>query len=316
MKKIKIVSEEDLKKEADSFDIQTDERIKAGFIPDLRRLKKLDWFYNNVWRDPEFVKIHLMPKINFVIGIAKRKGGKVLELGCGYGYLSLELARNGLDVVGVDLSPKSIEVAKKFAEENQFKENFGYLKYECADIMSMDLGEETFNSIIFFSTLHHMPNIHLLFPKLQKALKKGGNLIIVEPLRGEFTKKSAEFVVILRAVLPFYIVQKEKLENLNLKKWKEHIQDIYDEYTFAGEHEQSPNDNLTNKAEMIINVTKKYFNIEKIQYSDAFLEKMIGGLRGENKYELARLLKFLDDKLVKEKILPFTNIQIHAVKKY
>ncbi len=304
----------DLKKEANAFDIQTDERMKAGFIPDLRRLKKVDWFYNNIWRDPEFVKIYLMPKINFVVDIAKRKGGKVLELGCGYGYLSLELARNGLDVLGVDLSPKSIEIAKQFAKENTFKETFGLLKYKCADIISMTLEDESFDSIIFFSTLHHMPDLNQLFPRLQKALKKGGNLIIVEPLRGEFTKKSAEYVAILRTVLPFYIPFKDKVENLGNKSWGEYVQCIYDEYTFVGEHEQSPNDNLTNKAEMIINATQKYFNVEKIQYSDAFLEKMIGGLRGENKYELARLLKLLDDKLIKEKILPFTNIQIHAIK--
>ena len=43
--------------EADAFDKQIEERIKNGFIPDLRRLRKVDWFYNNVWREPEFVEI-------------------------------------------------------------------------------------------------------------------------------------------------------------------------------------------------------------------------------------------------------------------
>ncbi len=61
-----------LKKEISVFDKQVEERIKHGFIPDLRRLKKVNWFYNNVWRDPEFVKINMMPKINFILDIAKK----------------------------------------------------------------------------------------------------------------------------------------------------------------------------------------------------------------------------------------------------
>ena len=73
--------DEKLKEEAKAFDVQTDERIKHGFIPDLRRLRKVDWFYNNVWREPEFVEIQMMPRINFVIDIAKDRGGKVIRTG-------------------------------------------------------------------------------------------------------------------------------------------------------------------------------------------------------------------------------------------
>ena len=113
-----MVKKEILEKEVKAFDRQTNERIKHGFIPDLRKLQKVDWFYNNVWRNPELVKIHLMPEIDFVLNISKQRGGKVIKLGCGFGYLTLELARNGLNVVGVDLSSRSIEIAHKFAIEH------------------------------------------------------------------------------------------------------------------------------------------------------------------------------------------------------
>jgi len=304
-----------LQKEAEAFDKQSDERIKHGFIPDLRRLKKVDWFYNNAWRDPEFVKIHLMPKINFVINIAKQRGGRVLELGCGYGYLTLELARNGLDVVGVDLSPKSIEIAKKFAEENSFKENFGSLKYLCNNILSIDLGENKFDTIIFFGTLHHIADIDLILSKVHKALKNKGNLIVCEPIRDNFTKKSAEFAAIMRAVLPTWVPLEQKLKELdNQKSWKTYVNQIYEEYTYKGEHEQSPCDNVTASEKIILNTIKKYFTIKTTEYSDAFIDKLIGGLRGEDKYILARFLKFLDDDLIARKVLPHTSIRLHAVK--
>lgn len=306
-----------LQKEAEAFDKQVDERIKHGFIPDLRRLKKVDWFYNNIWRDPEFVKINLMPKIDFVLDIAKQRGGKVIELGCGYGYLTLELARNGLDVVGVDLSPKSIEIAKKFANENPFKENFGSLKYVCGDILSMDLGENKFDTIVFFGTLHHIPDIDLILSKVHKALKSGGNLIVCEPIRDNFTKKSAEFAAIFRAVLPTWISYDKKLKGLNNQEsWHKYVEQIFGEYTYKDEHEQSPCDNITASEKIIVDTIKKYFTIKTIEYSDAFIDKLIGGLRGENKYILARFLKFLDDDLIARKVLPPTSIKLHAVKLY
>ncbi len=76
--------------EKQAFDQQAEERIEHGFVPDLRRLKKVNWFYNNVWRDPEFVKIHWMPRINSIIEQARSRGGRVLELGCGYGETCLK----------------------------------------------------------------------------------------------------------------------------------------------------------------------------------------------------------------------------------
>ena len=120
------MSEFDLVNEASAFDKQALERISNGFVPDLRKLVKVEWFYNNVWRDPEFVKIHWLPRINTIIEHAKN-GKNVVEFGCGLGMLSLELARNGLDVTGVDISPKCIEIVNQYKESNTQKAGFGKL---------------------------------------------------------------------------------------------------------------------------------------------------------------------------------------------
>lgn len=303
------------KEEAEAFDKQAEERIKHGFVPDLRRLKKVGWFYNNVWRDPEFVKIHLMPEVNFVLNIALSNGGKVIELGCGYGYLTLELARNDMDVIGVDLSPKNIEIARKIAEENPFKDNFWSLSYKCDDILSMELRENEFDSVIFFRTLHHMPDVDLVLSKVYQALKNDGNLILSEPIRDNVTMKSATFAAILRAILPTWIPYEKKLKGLdNPEAWDRYVEQIFNEYTYKEEHEQSPCDNITASDEVIVNTVKKYFKIQTIEYADAFIDKLIGGLRGENKYLLAKFLKFLDNELIRRKVLPPTSIRIHAIK--
>lgn len=311
-----MVDQEVLRREAEAFDKQIEERVKHGYVPDLRRLQQVDWFYNNVWRDPEFVKIHMMPKIEFVLDIAVGRGGKVIELGCGCGYLTLELARNGLDVIGVDMSQKSIEIAQKVADENPFNERFGSLMYKCDDILSIDMGENEFDSVIFFGTLHHLPGTDLVLAKAHRALKNGGNLIICEPVRDNFTMKSAEFAAILRAVLPTWIPYEEKLKELdNPESWRKYVEQIFSEYTYKEEHKQSPCDNVTASEEVVVNAVKKYFKIQTIEYSDAFIDKLIGGLRGEHKYILAKFLKFIDDDLVRRSVLPPTSIRIHAIKR-
>jgi SAM-dependent methyltransferase len=49
--------------------------------------------------------------VRFYVEMARRHGGPVLELGCGTGRVTLALAREGFEVVGVDALPSMLEQA-------------------------------------------------------------------------------------------------------------------------------------------------------------------------------------------------------------
>lgn len=307
---------ERLEKEAAAFDKQALERIQNGFVPDLRRLKKVDWFYNNVWRDPEFAKIHWFPRIKNIIEHAKKSGSKVLEVGCGLGMLSLEFARHGLEVTGVDLSPKSIEIAKHYKEANPFKGNFGSLRYICADFKEIEFEKEYFDSVVFFRTFHHIPDPERTVQKVSSILALGGKIILSEPVRAHFTMESALLAGILRIILPTWIPYSEKLKrDWNEGDWNQEIHDIFEEYVIKGKYEQSPMDNTTNSSEEIVKSIKKHFMIIEENYYDAFVDKIIGGLRGEYKYELANFLSFLDKYIIENGFLPPTSLELVGTKK-
>src|SRR5690242_14601797 len=54
----------------------------------------------------------------FYLEAAQRLGGPVLELGCGTGRVLLPIARTGIDVTGIDLSPQMLaRCHKKLAME-------------------------------------------------------------------------------------------------------------------------------------------------------------------------------------------------------
>ena len=111
-------------KEAKAFDKQVLYRDKLNLIPDIKNLKKNYNFFNNPWRDPKFFEIQWMPIIKKIIKEIKKTKSKknILEVGCGTGFLSLELARNKNYVTGIDLSSESINLGKKYLKKKLTKE--------------------------------------------------------------------------------------------------------------------------------------------------------------------------------------------------
>ena len=55
---------------------------------------------------------NLIADIPFYLKYAKKQNGKILELGCGTGRVSIELAKNGYFVTGLDLSESMLEIYK------------------------------------------------------------------------------------------------------------------------------------------------------------------------------------------------------------
>lgn len=65
---------------------------------------------------------------NFVQRLAPRS---VLDAGCGTGRVGRELARRGLDVVGVDLDPEMLATARRKAPD---------MEWRLSDLVSVDMG--------------------------------------------------------------------------------------------------------------------------------------------------------------------------------
>ena len=307
-----------ISKEAKAFDNQAILRLKKGLVTDLRKLKKNNFFYNNPYREPEFYNIQWKPIIDKIISISKKKNKKkVLEIGCGTGFLCLELARNGLNVTGVDVSNSSINIAKLYLDKNKSKKGFGKLKYKVLDATTKKL-DEKFDTIIFFRSLHHFPYPKKLFKNLNVMSNKKTKLLICEPVRSNFSKLSMHFATLTRYVLDTWISHKNKIpKKINYKYFKKINEEIMDEYRYlkVGKKMQSPLDNSIDDPKKIINLVKRYYKISNISFSDAFIDKIIGGLRGKNRFIIAKFLKKYDQYLVDNKILNGTNLFIEAVRK-
>jgi len=102
---------------------------------------------------------------------------KVLDLGCFAGNaLSLYLAQNAKEYVGIDLSDVAI---------NQLKErlkSFPNAKAQAVDFLSDEFIERDFDLVYAYGVLHHFPNFDILISRLQEVMKSNGELISYDPL--------------------------------------------------------------------------------------------------------------------------------------
>ncbi|MBS2028643.1 MAG: methyltransferase domain-containing protein [Deltaproteobacteria bacterium] len=107
-------------------------------------------------------------------------GLRVLDLGCGEGSNSVFLALNGAQVVGLDISPRLIELAKKRAGLNGVESK---TQFRCIPIERAELPESSFDVIWGDGILHHL--IDVLEPTLQQLVrcaKPGARIVFSEPV--------------------------------------------------------------------------------------------------------------------------------------
>lgn len=98
---------------------------------------------------------------------------EALEIGCGTGMFSRALAKRAKHVLGVDLSPEMIRLAK---ERSTGVRN---IDFEVKDVLAWDLPDAHFDCIASIATLHHLP-MEAILSKIKQALKPNGVLLVVD----------------------------------------------------------------------------------------------------------------------------------------
>src|SRR5215470_3927361 len=102
-----------------------------------------------------------------------RPGMTVLELGCGTGYFTPELARSGADIVAIDVSPELLEIARA----NRSAPN---VRYEIQNAYTLSYPDAVFDSVVGSSVLHHL-EIEEALREIYRVLKPAGAIYFTEP---------------------------------------------------------------------------------------------------------------------------------------
>jgi trans-aconitate 2-methyltransferase len=99
--------------------------------------------------------------------LAPRAGERILDLGCGTGHLSAQIAESGALVTGVDRSPEMVAAAQAA---------YPKLKFEVVDARKLAFNE-IFDAVFSNATLHWIHEPDAVLQGIFKALRPGGRFV-------------------------------------------------------------------------------------------------------------------------------------------
>ena len=105
-------------------------------------------------------------------------GKTVLDYCCGLGGTSLRLARYGATVHAIDISPESVETARKKLDEEGLADRG---TFQVMDAEQTTFPDNTFDVIVCLGVLHHL-DVSRAFPELRRILKPDGQVFAGEAL--------------------------------------------------------------------------------------------------------------------------------------
>ena len=137
----------------------------------------------NRWWDPDGPQapLHVLnpARLGYVLARQPLRGARVLDVGCGGGLLSEAMAREGARVLGLDLSPELIDIAKLHRLESTQGGAILDLDYRVQAVESLaDAEPGTFDAITCMEMLEHVPEPGSILEACARLLKPGGRLFV------------------------------------------------------------------------------------------------------------------------------------------
>jgi ubiquinone/menaquinone biosynthesis C-methylase UbiE len=129
-------------------------------------------------------------------------GKKILEVGCGVGSDLLRFARAGAQVVGIDLSPKSVSLARSRLQLHNCRGDVFV-----ADAENLPFEKDEFELTYSWGVLHHTPNPAKAVQEIYRVTKPGGEICIMLYHRHSLVALQLYLLFGLFALRPFRSLQ-------------------------------------------------------------------------------------------------------------
>lgn len=167
--------------------------------------------------------------IDYIISLVN-KNSKVLDIGCGTGIATRQLAERGFQVFACDIDEKMIDEAKKYPKKN--------INYFVADVKKLPFDKEIFDLVTAFGAFHWFYDEHSMV-EIKRVMKKDSFFCVANKNdMGNFKK---DFSNIIKKIIGKHIISAK--DNYNPMK-------IFKKYDFRDIKESKM-------------ATSEYFTIEK-----------------------------------------------------
>lgn len=115
----------------------------------------------------------------FAARLTRRK--RVLDIGCGAGYGSAELANAAVSVTGIDISADAVA----YATEHYARPN---LTFQQASAVSLPFPDASFDLVVAFEVIEHLTDWQLLIAEARRVLAPAGQFVVSTPNKSYYAE--------------------------------------------------------------------------------------------------------------------------------
>ncbi|PGM51073.1 SAM-dependent methyltransferase [Bacillus sp. AFS053548] len=147
-------------------------------MKNMRKKKDVGIYgYTAKWYDKNSRKSRLTQMQEYATEIKSliHEGARILEIAPGPGYLSIELAKMGFDVTGVELSPDFVNI-----EKNNAKEANVLVDFKEGNASNLPCDDNTFDFIVCSAAFKNFMDPVKALSEMYRVLKPGGTSLIID----------------------------------------------------------------------------------------------------------------------------------------
>ncbi len=249
-----------------------------------------------LWHDDRLFEIFFGKEFRHFLDRIATTGPDVLELGCGEGSLSIQLAERGKNVTASDLSPERIARARELARNLSNPPTF-----MVGDLNTISLPSEQYDCVVAHDALHHVLALENLLDEVHKSLRPSGKLIIMDFIGIGRARKS--LAALLYALLPTYKPYRQKWKLRKrfasfLASEEEKRRALQEETGASLLHSGSPFEEISQQS-ILTSVKSRFVIIDEYTFNPFWYylaPKLL--LPKRMRYDVARLLRTVDDLII------------------
>ena len=134
----------------------------------------LEWGSREFYRAVEEDRYQRQPFMAEAVGFDRYPGQDLLEIGCGLGTDLLQFAGGGARVIGLDLTVRSVALAR-----NRFDLEDVPGIFLTGDAENLPFPDASFDVVYSFGVLHHTPDTARAVREIRRVLRPGGEAVIM-----------------------------------------------------------------------------------------------------------------------------------------
>lgn len=157
--------------------------MKRLAIPSVGEQEQVNTYFqsqSSFWKDiytssDVYARIHQhrhAASLAWIDDLSLAPGSQVLEIGCGAGFMSIALARKGLNVLAIDSTQAMLEQARQNAEASSVK-----LSLEIGDATCLEFADDSFDLVVALGVIPWLEQPELAIKEMARITKPGGHIV-------------------------------------------------------------------------------------------------------------------------------------------